>query len=269
METDISLKEKCRNYQKRRDYVVPTDNFIICHIDGRSFSNMIKNKFQQPFDECFIGMMNETAQYLCKNVQGTQLAYVQSDEITLIIKKVKEDGDIFFSGRLCKMQSVIASLATAKFNQLMTLYTMEYHPKINPKYTIENMALYQFDCKVWDVDNANDAMAWLLFRNIDCVRNSKQQTAQTYLPHKELLKKNADEQIALLEQEKGIRWGDLLMGEKYGRLIQKQMVTEVHNVNGNDVECLRSRWLVVDGFDLTNPENRDKIREMYPVFNEE
>ena len=83
---------------------------------------MVKNKFNKPFDKDFINMMNDTAKYLCSKVQGTHLAFVQSDEITLVIKKQTEKSDIFFNGRLCKMQSIIASLATSKFNQLMTLY---------------------------------------------------------------------------------------------------------------------------------------------------
>ena len=104
MEENITLKDKCREYQKRRDYHIDTDKFIIAHIDGRSFSKMIKNKFEKPFDVNFIDMMNKTAQYLCQMVQGTHLAYVQSDEITLIIKKNTEDSDVFFGGGLCKMQ---------------------------------------------------------------------------------------------------------------------------------------------------------------------
>ena len=235
---------------------------------------MIKNKFEKPFDVNFIDMMNKTAQYLCQMVQGTHLAYVQSDEITLIIKKNTEDSDVFFGGRLCKMQSIIASLATAKFNQLMILYNMEYHPNINPLNTIENTALCQFDCKIWDVDNANDAMAWLLFRNIDCTRNSKQQTCQTYLSHKELMGKHTDEQVALLLEEKGIDWFDLPDGQKYGRLIQKQMVTEMRSFTAKDgiertESCTRSKWLIVDGFDLTISENRERITEMYPIFKDE
>ena len=274
MEENTTLKDKCREYQKRRDYHVDTDKFIIAHIDGRSFSKMIKNKFQKPFDVNFIDMMNKTAQYLCQMVQGTHLAYVQSDEITLIIKKNTEDSDVFFGGRLCKMQSIIASLATAKFNQLMILYNMEYHPNINPLNTIENMALCQFDCKIWDVDNANDAMAWLLFRNIDCTRNSKQQTCQTYLSHKELMSKHTDEQVALLLEERGINWFDLPDGQKYGRLIQKQMVTEERTFSTKDgiertESCVRSRWQIIDGFDLTVSTNRERITEMYPIFKDE
>lgn len=274
MEENTTLKDKCREYQKRRDYHVDTDKFIIAHIDGRSFSKMIKNKFQKPFDVNFIDMMNKTAQYLCQMVQGTHLAYVQSDEITLIIKKNTEDSDIFFGGRLCKMQSIIASLATAKFNQLMILYNMEYHPNINPLNTIENTVLCQFDCKIWDVDNANDAMAWLLFRNIDCTRNSKQQTCQTYLSHKELMSKHTDEQVALLLEKKGINWSELPDGQKYGRLIQKQMVTEERTFSTKDgiertESCTRSKWQIIDGFDLTVSANRERITEMYPIFKDE
>jgi tRNA(His) 5'-end guanylyltransferase len=288
MEENTTLKDKCREYQKRRDYHVDTDKFIIAHIDGRSFSKMIKNKFQKPFDVNFIDMMNKTAQYLCQMVQGTHLAYVQSDEITLIIKKNTEDSDVFFGGRLCKMQSIIASLATAKFNQLMTakaiqdnMYEttlMDFEDTIyNPSDCVNavlNMALCQFDCKIWDVDNANDAMAWLLFRNIDCTRNSKQQTCQTYLSHKELMSKHTDEQVALLLEEKGINWFDLPDGQKYGRLIQKQMVTEERTFSTKDgiertESCVRSKWQIIDGFDLTVSANRERITEMYPIFKDE
>lgn len=271
MNENTTLKDKCREYQKRRDYYVDTDKFIIAHIDGRSFSKMIKNKFKKPFDANFIDMMNKTAQYLCQMVQGVHLAYVQSDEITLIIKKNTEDSDVFFGGRLCKMQSIIASLATAKFNQLMILYNMEYHTNINPLNTIENTALCQFDCKIWDVDNTNDAMAWLLFRNIDCTRNSKQQTCQTYLSHKELMSKQTDEQVALLLEEKGINWFELPDGQKYGRFIQKQMVTEIRSFTAKDgiehtESCNRSKWQIVDGFDLTVSANRERLTEMYKIF---
>lgn len=49
-------------------------------------------------------------------------------------------------------------------------------------------------------------MAWLLFRNIDCVRNSKQQTAQTWLSYKDLLNLSADEQIKKLLFKQNIDW---------------------------------------------------------------
>ena len=266
---DMSLKEKSKFFQNKRNYEINTDGYILAHIDGRSFSKMVKNKFKKPFDDNFIDMMNKTAEYLCENVQACHLAYVQSDEITLLLKKNNPDGDVFFGGRLCKMQSIIASIATAKFNQLMILYNMEYHPNINPLNTIENTALYQFDCKVWDVPTANDAIAWFLFRNIDCIRNSKQQAAQSYLSHKELLGLHTDDQIELLFDKAGVDWNCYKNGEKYGRLIYKIEEEFETEIKGETVKYIRNKFRANDCFDLTISENRDKLKNICPILKTE
>lgn len=286
MEENTTLKDKCREYQKRRDYHVDTDKYIIAHIDGRSFSKMIKNKFEKPFDRSFINMMNETASYLCAMVQGVHLAYVQSDEISLLIKKNTPESDVFFGGRLCKMQSIIASLATAKFNQLYMINYFKKREDKNPFYeerhyttsecvdTIANFPLCQFDCKVWDVDTANDAMAWFLFRNIDCIRNSKQQTAQAYLPHNALLGLDSDTQIKKLLDEKGVDWNSFSGGEKWGRLIYREKEEKTHtfiNKNGETVTetYVRNAWKPHDGIDLTVAENREKLADICPILKTE
>lgn len=270
---DMTLKEKCRFYQTRRDYLINIDNYVLVHIDGRSFSKMVKNKFVKPFDNYFINMMNETAKYLCEKVQGVQLAYVQSDEISLLIKKNNPDGDIFFGGRMCKMQSIIASLATAKFNQLMLVYNIQKNNyTINDKDVINTTdvvdyiyesSLYQFDCKVWDVPTADDAMAWFLFRNIDCIRNSKQQTAQTYLTHKELMGKHTDDQIQILNDKCGIDWNQFNDGEKYGRLVVKRDIECTREENGETITFTRSKWFADNGMDLTIKKNRDLFRKIW------
>lgn len=277
----MNLKEKCKFYQNRRNYIIDNDKYIIAHIDGRSFSNMVKNKFNKPFDDSFIDMMNQTAEYLCENVQGCQIAYVQSDEISLLIKKTNPKGEIFFDGRLCKMQSIIASLATAKFNQLMMVYNIT---KDNYFFTKEDTAdtiydivdavdvitkspLYQFDCKVWDVDNANDAMAWFLFRNIDCIRNSKQQAAQAYLSHKELMKLDTDKQIALLLEKTNVDWYSYDDGKKYGRLIYKVEEDFETVVKGNIIKYTRNKFKANNGFDLTIEENRNKLKNILNIEN--
>ena len=272
-----TLKDKGKRLQKQRDYHVDVDKYILVHVDGRSFSKNIKNKYKKPFDNEFIGMMNQVAVYLCENVQGAKIAYTQSDEITLLLKKDVPEGDIFFGGRLCKMQSIIASLATAKFNQLALMRdiwkTGDPHVEFlkndkvfsteNVVNMIENHPLYQFDCKVWDVDTANDALAWFLFRNIDCVRNSKQQFAQTYLPHKILLKHSTDEQVLMAIDEKGMDWRACTNGQKFGRIISK----EEYQFTTDDGETYtRTRWVPHDGTDLTIEENRTEFIEKYNFF---
>lgn len=278
---DMTLKEKSKFFQERRNYLIDTDKYILVHVDGRSFSKMVKNKFRKPFDDSFIEMMNQTAVYLCENVQGCQLAYVQSDEISLLIKKNNPEGDVFFGGRLCKMQSIIASLASAKFNQLMMIYNITGEDGPCDVYmdnaeivdeivnVIHDSPLYQFDCKVWDVDSANDAMAWFLFRNIDCIRNSKQQTAQTYLTHKELIGLDTDKQIELLLNKTNVDWNTFDCGKKYGRLVYKKEFDVETTINGKTIQYKRNRFEASDGFDLTNPDNRNKLREICPILNTE
>lgn len=243
------------------DYRLMPKTPVIVMLDGRSFSKVIKKRFKRPFDADFINMMNETAKYLCDNVANCKFAYTQSDEISLILIDYENPkGDSFFGYRLCKLQSVIASMAAAKFNQLLTLYNLENHPSINPYETISKMKLVEFDCRAWNVPNENEVFAWLLFRQNDCVRNSKAQTAQTWLSHNQLHGLRVDQQISKLENEKGIDWHKFSDGEKYGRFIYK--TTEMFHNDERNIDYERSFWKVTDAWSLNNYSGRKLLQEL-------
>ena len=255
-----SLEDKCLYYRSLTDYKLLPNSYVLVMVDGRSFSHMIKNKFQKPFDDEFIRMMNETAQYVCKNVQGCKFAYVQSDEISFVLTDFDTPTtDAFFGNRLCKMQSIIASLATAKFNNLMMQYALKTST-VGCQIIAEKIPLYQFDCKCWNVPSINDVFAWFLYRQIDCIRNSKQQTAQTYLPHSALMNKDTDEQISLLISEKGIDWNEFDDDKKYGRFIYKEEVT-MTNPDNNET-FTRNKWTVHPGFPLMTDDGRRKFLDI-------
>ena len=101
-----NLKEKCEYYRSLTDYkVLPNSNLIIM-LDGHSFSKKVKNAFKRPFDEVFIDAMNKTAQYLCESIQGAKIAYVQSDEISILVTDYDTPmTDSYFGYRLCKIKS--------------------------------------------------------------------------------------------------------------------------------------------------------------------
>lgn len=234
-----TLQDKCNYFRSLSDYRLTPNGYVIAMLDGRAFSKLIKNKYKKPFDPVFMDMMNKTAQYLCQNIQGAKLAYVQSDEISILITDFDTpDTDSAFGYRICKLQSIMAAMAASKFNQLAlvneinsrsydkilldcedTIYEVSDAVDI-----IEAQKLAEFDCKVWNVPDYNTAYCHFLWRQNDCTKNSKQQAAQTYLPHKELLGKTSDEQVELLRDEKGIDWNDYTDGEKYGRLIYREEV---------------------------------------------
>jgi Uncharacterized conserved protein len=247
-----TLKQKCEYYRSLTDYKLMPNTYVLAMVDGHRFSKLIKNKFDKPFDDLFIKMMNETAKYLCENIQGVKFAYTQSDEISIVITDFDTPmTDSYFSFRLCKMQSLIAAMATAKFNQMYAKLANDYKGFGLKKFDMKEYPTYTFDCKVWTVPIANDAYAWFLYRQTDCIKNSKAQTAQTYLSHKELVGLTSDEMIAKLKNEKGIDWYDFENGKKYGRLIRKvETPMEKDLPTGEHVKFTRNIWTPVGMTDL-------------------
>ena len=232
-----NLKDKCEYFRSLTDYKLTPNSYVIAMLDGRSFSHMIKNKYKKPFDDVFVRIMNEVAEYLVKNIQGAKFAYTQSDEISILITDFDTpDTDAAFGYRICKLQSILASMAASKFNQLALLYDVESRLYDNCLFDsastiykasevldeLKSQKLVEFDCKVWTVPDYNTAFCHFLWRQNDCVRNSKQQTAQSFVSHKELTGKSADEQIELCKIEKGVDWNEFDDGLKYGRLIYKE-----------------------------------------------
>ena len=222
-----TLKEKCEYFRGLSDYRLVPNSYMIVMLDGRSFSKMVKKKYKLPFDEKFMDYMNKTAVALCNEIQGAKFAYVQSDEISILVTDFDTpETDACFGYRLCKMQSIFASIASNTFNKLALADAVDEISTlgngVNASDLIRDFKMVQFDCKCWTVPSANDAFCHFLWRQNDCVRNSKQQAAQTYLPHKELVGKNTDEQVRLLRVTKGYDWELFTAGEKYGRLIYKE-----------------------------------------------
>ena len=261
-----NLEEKCKYYQHLYDYKLMPNGYIVAHLDGRSFSKMIKNNFKKPFDENFINMMNKTAQFLCKNVQDVKCAFVQSDEISLFIKN-EPQSDLLFNGRLCKLQSILASMATAEFNKQMILYSIKKNAYgigtefdcVDTLYNItdcvsiiENTKFAQFDCKIWNVPNLNEAKAWFLFRLHDCEKNSKQQVAQTWCSHKELMTKTSDEQVEYLKDYYGIDWNEFPDTQKHGRFIKQIKSTETKEIDGEEKVFERTNWIIYSGLEINN-----------------
>jgi hypothetical protein len=128
---------------------------------------------------------------------------------------------------------------------------------------ITNMPDYCFDCKVWSVPSANDAMAWMLYRQIDCIRNSKQQFAQTYMSHKSLVGKDTDKQIELCLETTGQDWNAVGDNKKYGRMFYK---TPVKKMTPDGVEYVRNEWLAKSE-QLTSGDVREQFIEYLNINN--
>lgn len=251
-----NLEEKVMYYRKLSDYRLMPKTPVILFLDGKGFSKFTK-KFDRPYDNQLINMMNETAKFLCENIEGCKVGYVQSDEISLFVSDFDTtDQSSWFSYRINKLCSIAASYATAKFNQLNLIHECEDKQNETHLDIAKKIRLAQFDCKAWNVPTMNDVFCWFLQRQIDCIRNSKQMAAQTKLSHTSLMGKNTDSQIEMLKDVFGIDWHNYSDGEKFGRFILKEKI-ELETATG--LKFNRNKWFINDGYELTEEENKNKF----------
>lgn len=249
MATDkTTLGDRMKNYESiNRSYLIPK-LYTVMRLDGRAFHTYTK-QFERPFDDVLINMMDETAKYLCSKIQGAKFAYVQSDEISIYISDTDElETQMWYGGNIQKMVSVSASIATAKFNHLRTIALFENPTKNGLTHNnLENMALAEFDSRVFQVPNKEEVVNNFLWRQQDCTRNSIQSVAQSLYSQKELHGKNTD-QLQDLIFRKGINWNDYDPKLKRGRFIYKvnyfngidfNLVPEAEK---NNAGVLRTKW---------------------------
>ncbi len=91
---------------------------VVIRIDGKAFHTFTRG-FKRPFDDVLIKTMQETAKYLCENIQGCSLAYTQSDEISLLLIDYQRfETSAWFDYEIQKMCSISASMATMAFNRI-------------------------------------------------------------------------------------------------------------------------------------------------------
>lgn len=227
-----SLGDRMKSqYEDVFRYHLPGRLPIILRLDGVHWHSLTK-KCKKPIDDNLVNAMNDTAIYLCKNVQGCQLAYIQSDEISLLLNNYQSIGTQgWFDNNLLKMCSVASGLASAYFTSISDR-------------VFNQIRLAQFDCRAFVLpkEEVNNAFEW---RQQDATRNSVQMSARSLYSHKECNNKNCAELQELCWQ-KGINWNDLPTYQKRGRCIikTKSSRTSLNPKTGDYVIVERSEWVV-------------------------
>lgn len=202
-------------YEDRTRFSLIRRSYTIIRIDGKAFHTYTKG-LVRPFDDQLIIDMDATAAFLCKSIQGAKFAFVQSDEISILLTDFDElTTDAWFDGNIQKMTSVSASVATAKFNELRP------------------GKLAFFDSRVFQIPFKTEVENYFIWRQQDTVRNSIQSASQSVYSEKELHGKSTDQQQELLFQ-KGINWNDYPTKYKRGRMILKS--------NYDKEGAVRTRW---------------------------
>lgn len=189
--------DRMKMYERSASLVVPSEEILCVRLDGKGFSKFTRKHFVRPFDPYFAELMDHVATTLLEETNAN-IAYTQSDEITLIYRLEGKATEHIFGGKVNKINSILASTASVEFNN-----NFEPHSR----------AL--FDCRSWGVKDSIEASNVLLWRAQDARRNSISMLAHHVLGHEACQNVSTFGMIrALLTRD--VDWKDMSPRFKYG-----------------------------------------------------
>lgn len=196
---------------------------VIIRLNGKSFHSLTRH-CQRPYDENLRDCLCFAACQLCEEIQGARCAYVQSDEISiLVVDFIRLDTQAWFDNNLQKMVSVAASICSVSFSTRFGL----------PGY---------FDCRAFNIPK-EEVVNYFIWRQKDCERNGVMMLAQTFYTPEQLFGK-ALSQVHEMIYQAGENWAKMPEGFKNGHLV-------LHNGTG---------WLASPAPIFT--QNRQVIEEL-------
>jgi tRNA(His) guanylyltransferase len=210
-----NLGDRMKQYESSTESRIIPRLPVIVRLDGRSFSKFTKG-MKVPFDNDFRQAMIEVTKYLVEQTHA-KIGYTQSDEITLVLYSENiQAGAVLFDGRVQKIASNFASMASTKF-----LLEMQ---KRFPEKVDGTKTLPSFDARVFPVPSQTEAVNNLVWRTQDASKNSVSMVAQNEFSHKELQGLSGKEMQFKLLTERDINWNDFSSNEKQGTYIRKERV---------------------------------------------
>jgi tRNA(His) 5'-end guanylyltransferase len=203
---------------------------LIVRVDGRAFHSLT-SRCKKPFDEHLIECMAQTAVALCQEIDGTQFAYVQSDEISVLAVDYRTpDSEPWFGGNVQKIVSVAASRATVAFNQ----WAQEQHVEL-PHWAM-------FDARVFVLPR-DEVVNYFIWRQQDWVRNSLNMVALCYFSQPEVHRLTRSQLHDKLFTEKGVNWAHLPTHLKNGTCVYK-VPKVVKEPAAMAPRVIRSVWMI-------------------------
>lgn len=190
-----ALGDRMKSYENVNRTYLPIRMPTILRIDGCHFHTYTKG-FEKPWSYYIKSCMSVAAEALIHNIQGAKIAYIQSDEISVLLNDFERfETQSWFGKNINKMTSVSASIATAYFNKKMS--DIGKSKPIPATFDARAFVLPEYDV-------AN----YFYWRQSDAIRNSISGFAQSIFSHKELQNKSCKQMKEMLENQ-GCIWEDL------------------------------------------------------------
>jgi tRNA(His) 5'-end guanylyltransferase len=273
------MGDRFKGYETAAEQVLPARLPIVLRLDGNSFSKLTdREEFDKPFDPQFEGAMNAAAMAVMDYCSGAQVAYVQSDEISILLRNdMTHRTQPFLANRTQKIASLCAATSAVAFN------------RENREHGIDTEAI--FDCRAF-VLPPEDVVNYFLWRQRDAFKNCISSFAYHELrklrgrktAQKMLHGKSTDERQELIFQELGVNPNDIPIHRKRGRCVYREnrevpladtfddpdrarMLYDAGHIDDLDRMVIRSFWEIDEEIPMFS-SNRDYIGK-YLVDEEE
>lgn len=227
-----ALGNRMKNYELTSKTILMSRTPVAIRVDGKAFHTFTKH-LNKPFDSIFMDTMIQTMEAMCADIQNCIFGYVQSDEITFILKDYEQlNTSAWFDNEVQKLCSISASMATYYFNKFFNKNAMPYinaHP--NNEYTSALIhcldAPAMFDARAFNVPR-EEVINLIYWRQLDAVRNSIQACGQANFSHNKLINKSCAE-IKEMLAEIGKPWEAIPIYKQRGTCClreNKQWITD-------------------------------------------
>ena len=165
------LADRMKRYELVTRYYLTRRSPIIIRLDGKCFHTLTKS-CDKPFDQMFIDSMALSAKETCRKIQGFKLAFIQSDEVNILVTDYDElDTQGWFDYNLSKILSVSAGMMSAYFSRNFG-------------------RIGTFDSRVFNIPK-EDVSNYFVWRAKDWARNSLNMYARSFFSHRELMNKHS------------------------------------------------------------------------------
>jgi len=219
---DRSLGDRMKEYEGLSRFKLSKEYPMIIRLDGNAFHTFARN-FVKPFDAILRTSLEQTAKYLLENIPGSQLAYHQSDEISILVTNYQlSNREPWFDNNINKIVSITASMATLEFNRVFiekVAAAQDVDPKLFYARTkaIKYGALFDSRAFILPKDEVPNYFIW---RQQDAIKNSVSMVSQSLFSHKSLQGLNG---IAMIERMKVDE--DIIYAAKYTAIERRGSVT--------------------------------------------
>lgn len=202
-----SLSDRMKRYEAATRFLLPPRTYTVVRVDGKTFHSFTRH-CDRPFDYTLMDAMAVTATRLIDMLHGGVLAYVQSDEISVVLQDfATHSTQPWMGGVVQKQASIAASIATAAFNAAYT------HP---------DGVTAMFDGRVYTLPSKVEVMNYLVWRQQDATRNAVNMAARSCFSDKRLHKMKTAARQELLFTEAGVNFNDYPTRAKRGVVVRKE-----------------------------------------------